>query len=140
MNKIECKYKFQDKEKFNGKPYCTLFNELCENVPFVCDTNCQVYEDYKQLQHWKHQAELGSETCDRQDKEIQELKKENDSLKNKFNINEQDCWDTAFLKSDLAKAEDKIEKIKKIAETNHGTILEFYEANKAILQIINQEE
>ena len=47
MNK--CKYKFQDKDKFNGKEYCTLFNELCQDVNFVCDKNCQVYEDYKKL-------------------------------------------------------------------------------------------
>lgn len=45
----ECKYKFQDKDKFDGKEYCTLHNELCENISFVCDKNCQVYEDYKQL-------------------------------------------------------------------------------------------
>lgn len=49
IDKIECKYKFQDKEKFNGKPYCTLFNELCQDVSFVCDKNCQVFENYKQL-------------------------------------------------------------------------------------------
>ena len=44
-----CKYKFQDKEKFDGKPYCTCFNELCKNLSFVCDQNCIIYEDYKQL-------------------------------------------------------------------------------------------
>ena len=46
---IICKYKFQDKEKFDGKPYCTCFNELCKNLSFVCDQNCIIYEDYKQL-------------------------------------------------------------------------------------------
>lgn len=46
---IMCKYKFQDMEKFSGKPYCTCFNELCEDLSFVCDHNCQIYEDYKQL-------------------------------------------------------------------------------------------
>ena len=46
---IICKYKFQDKEKFDGKPYCTCFNELCEDLSFVCDHNCQIYEDYNQL-------------------------------------------------------------------------------------------
>lgn len=45
----ECKYKFQNKEKFNGKPYCLCFNELCEDLSFVCDHNCQIYEDCKQL-------------------------------------------------------------------------------------------
>lgn len=49
MSKIECKYKFQDPEKFNGKSYCLLHNELCEDISFACDTNCKVYEDYKQL-------------------------------------------------------------------------------------------
>lgn len=46
---IICRYKFHNNEKFNGKEYCTLFNEVCSDVEFVCDKNCQVYEDYKQL-------------------------------------------------------------------------------------------
>ena len=46
---IICKYKFEDKEKFNGKPYCLCHNELCEDLFYVCDHNCQIYEDYKQL-------------------------------------------------------------------------------------------
>lgn len=45
---IKCKYKFQDKEKFDGKTYCTCFCELCEDLP-PCDDNCQIYEDFKQL-------------------------------------------------------------------------------------------
>ena len=45
---IKCKYKFQDKEKFDGKTYCTCFCELCEDLP-LCDDNCQIYEDFKQL-------------------------------------------------------------------------------------------
>ena len=45
---IICKYKFQNKEKFDGKPYCTCFCELCEDLP-ICDNNCQIFEDYKQL-------------------------------------------------------------------------------------------
>ena len=46
--RIKCKYKFQDKEKFDGKTYCTCFCELCEDLP-PCDDNCQIYEDFKQL-------------------------------------------------------------------------------------------
>lgn len=46
---IDCKYKFQNNEKFEGKPYCTLHNELCEDLSFACDDNCQIYDDYKQL-------------------------------------------------------------------------------------------
>ena len=45
---IICKYKFQNKEKFDGKPYCTCFCELCEDLP-ICVHNCQIFEDYKQL-------------------------------------------------------------------------------------------
>lgn len=45
---IKCKYKFQDKEKFDGKPYCLCFCEVCEDLP-PCDDNCQIYEDFKQL-------------------------------------------------------------------------------------------
>ena len=53
MSKIECKYKFHDAEKFDGKPYCTLQNELCEDISFACDTHCQVFEDNKQLHRYK---------------------------------------------------------------------------------------
>lgn len=49
---IKCKYKFQDKEKFDGKTYCTCFCELCEDLP-PCDDNCQIFEDYKELVHYK---------------------------------------------------------------------------------------
>ena len=44
---IICKYKFQDKEKFDGKSYCTCFSKFCEDLP-ICDDNCQIYEDFKQ--------------------------------------------------------------------------------------------
>lgn len=54
---VECKYKYQNKEKFNGKPYCACLNKLCEDIAFVCDENCQVYEDYKQLQDKKQEGE-----------------------------------------------------------------------------------
>lgn len=47
-DKIICKYLFQEKEKFDGKPYCTCFTELCEDLP-ICDDNCQIFEDYKRL-------------------------------------------------------------------------------------------
>ena len=64
---IRCKYKFQNNDKFNGKDYCTLFNEVCSDVEFVCDKNCQVFEDYKQLK--------------RLEQENAELKAENERLK-----------------------------------------------------------
>ena len=53
MAKIKCKYKFQDKDKYNGEEYCTCHNELCSDISFVCDKNCQIYEDYKQLEQLK---------------------------------------------------------------------------------------
>lgn len=46
---IKCRYMFQNKEKFDGKSYCLCHNELCEDLSFVCDGNCQIYEDFKQL-------------------------------------------------------------------------------------------
>lgn len=54
---IKCKYKFLDKEKFDGKPYCTCFCELCEELP-LCDDNCQIYEDFKQLARKTQECEL----------------------------------------------------------------------------------
>lgn len=57
MSKIKCKYKFKNAEKFDGKTYCTCHNELCENISFCCDNNCQIYEDYKQLQTKEQECE-----------------------------------------------------------------------------------
>lgn len=34
---INCKYKFQNKEKFGGKPYCLCHNELCEDYHNLLD-------------------------------------------------------------------------------------------------------
>lgn len=56
IEKTKCKYKFKHKDKFNGKEYCTLHNELCEDLSFVCDKNCQVYEDYKELEKYKQKS------------------------------------------------------------------------------------
>lgn len=55
QKEIQCKYKFYDKEKFNGDEYCTLFHEKCMFLmeAGICDCNCQVYEDYKQLSKCK---------------------------------------------------------------------------------------
>lgn len=49
---ISCKYKIQIENKFDDKPYCTCFCELCEDLP-ICDNNCQIFEDYKELVHYK---------------------------------------------------------------------------------------
>ncbi len=62
-----CKYKFQDKEKFDGKPYCTCFCELCEDLP-PCDDNCQIYEDYKRLT-------CKTSECEEQENKIKKLRK-----------------------------------------------------------------
>ena len=71
---IICRYKFHNNEKFNGKEYCTLFNEVCSDVEFVCDKNCQVYEDYKQLkrleQENKELKSLNKKICEDCSKEI----------------------------------------------------------------------
>lgn len=54
---IICKYKFRNKEKFDGKPYCTCFCELCEDLQ-ICVHNCQIFEDYKQLARKTAECEL----------------------------------------------------------------------------------
>ena len=66
---IICKYKFKNKEKFNGKPYCLCHNELCEDLFYVCDHNCQIYEDYKQLVS-------KTQECNELKKECKDLKRE----------------------------------------------------------------
>ena len=92
---MECKYKFRDKEKFDGKPYCTCFCELCRNLP-LCDDDCQIYEDFKQLTsktlEYEKYKKLAADFKDVNKqlgykyltikKECEELKEENQELRN----------------------------------------------------------
>lgn len=53
----KCKYKIQSSENFKTKPYCSILNKLCEDISFVCDKNCQIFEDLKQLARAKEENE-----------------------------------------------------------------------------------
>lgn len=55
--KTECKYKIQSSENFKTHPYCSILNKFCEDVSFVCDRNCQIYEDLKQYARAKEEIE-----------------------------------------------------------------------------------
>ncbi len=78
---IICKYKLLNVKKFDGQPYCSCFSESCKNLP-ICDDNCQIFEDYKQLvrktqeceelkekykwyDHYKDSALLNKKLCDK---------------------------------------------------------------------------
>ena len=67
---IKCKYKFQDKEKFNGEEYCTCHNEVCKNLSFACPDNCQIYEDYKELQNKKEELDYLASFFDKSEVDI----------------------------------------------------------------------
>lgn len=114
---IKCKYKFQDKEKFDGKTYCTCFCELCEDLP-PCDDNCQIYEDFKQLT-------FKTQECEELKKPIQTLMgvyiKVIDNLKEE---------NTRYRKA--------LEEIEEICKCNfHTPTLEEKELAEEILDIIN---
>lgn len=53
----ECKYKIQSSENFKTKPYCSILDKFCEDISFVCDKNCQIFEDFKQLARAKEKIE-----------------------------------------------------------------------------------
>ena len=59
---IKCNYKFQDKERFDDRSYCACFDRLCEDLFFICDHNCQIYEDLKQLARKTQECEELKET------------------------------------------------------------------------------
>ena len=94
-DRIKCKYKIRNREYFNGKPYCTCFSELCEDLP-ICDDNCQIYEDFKQLTsktlEYEKYKKLAADFKDVNKqlgykyltikKECEELKEENQELRN----------------------------------------------------------
>ena len=131
---IICKYKFQDKEKFDGKPYCTCFNELCKNLSFVCDQNCIIYEDYKQLVRKTQECEQIKEKYEALKLENQEgyeivaeLEHEREELKERLERVEEDlkhqCVDCMNIKSDRYRK--ALEEIKKIAEPFCNACQEF---------------
>ena len=57
---MACKYKITKEDFFGGTPYCSLHDDFCINLKFACDTNCQIYEDQKELEKIK---ELFNRTC-----------------------------------------------------------------------------
>lgn len=83
---IICKYKFQNKEKFDGKPYCTCFCELCEDLP-ICVHNCQIFEDYKQLQKEKFENLNNRQIVE----DAENLIYENSELYKNLKEKEQEC-------------------------------------------------
>lgn len=127
---IICKYKFQDKEKFDGKPYCTCFNELCKNLSFVCDHNCQIYEDFKQLAR-------KTQECEKLKEQLMETKTFDlfaDKLIEKFNT---DSAIASIFKDNIRyrKALEEIEGIVK----NFGSYAAWQEQRiNKILDIINK--
>lgn len=84
-----CKYKYQDREKykFQGKPYCSCFFELCEDLP-ICEDNCQIYEDYKQLKRKEQELQNNERIINRSIKKLDQLKAENEKLKEYLEISE----------------------------------------------------
>lgn len=105
----KCRYQFQDKEKFNGEPYCTFFNEQCPDIDFICDENCEVFESHKQI----------------------------DKLENELNITQtqynQVVQQNKNLQSDLRRYQDAIDKIEEFTES----IYEHIPEDRVLRQILN---
>lgn len=70
--KVECGYKIQLENKFDGKPYCTCFCKKCKDLP-ICDDNCQIFEDYKTLIQKKKEVEHFQHTVKRLCEENRDL-------------------------------------------------------------------
>lgn len=79
--KTECKYKIQSSKNFNTQPYCSILNKFCEEVSFVCDKNCQIYEDFKQLAQLKEENKELKAQLEQQKKENEELKEKLSQIK-----------------------------------------------------------
>lgn len=130
---IKCKYKFQNKEKFDGEEFCTLFLEKCKflDEAGICDCNCQVYEDYKQLQRLKQEnrelkekysnvLELAKTNADSNEYCLQELEKENETWQKTCEVLKEqaqldgECIDKLIEARDMyAKALEEIREISK---------------------------
>ena len=144
---IKCNYKFQDKEGFDSRPYCACFDRLCEDLFLICDHNCQVYEDFKQLAR-------KTKECEEKDERIIELTKEGCRLKQEceeledfrtlvrepFAFGDSDVDDESFIKylnkyvTDMTEALESYQKLTDILEidwTIHGP----YDIEEIIKQV-----
>lgn len=122
---IKCNYKFQDKERFDGRPYCTCFDRLCEDLFFICDNNCQIYEDLKQLARKRQECE----ELKKQLETSEEWRIKAESLNEKLNL-ENTCY---------RKALEEIESIIKDYDCANCTEQHCIDCNKyEIFDIINK--
>lgn len=114
MNNERCIYKFTQKDKFDGKPYCAFFNEKCQNLDFICEINCKVYE----------------------------YEEENKKLKEKILLLEQESMRKSehwcSMNKMLSKYEKTLKKIKEIAtqEDKRQVIMSGGHRNMAIIDIL----
>lgn len=117
------------------KGYCRL-SSLCDYAGHLCECTPNCY--FKQLSRKTHECEELSKNsigfakkCQKLELEIfhlkdknnvltrqlDQLKAENEEYKKKFqeffNIDNQECWNTAFLQDEKAKSEQKLELIRK---------------------------
>lgn len=89
-NRVGCKYKIQLEDKFDGKPYCTCFCELCEDLP-ICDDNCQIFEDYKELVQKLKEVEDFRDAIKKLNKENQNLFNRNLKLEGEIAVVKREC-------------------------------------------------
>lgn len=47
---MKCKYKVKTN---GGEDFCGVYSEPCADLSFVCDKNCQIFEDLKTLEQKK---------------------------------------------------------------------------------------
>ena len=151
---IICKYKLLNVKKFDGQPYCSCFSESCKNLP-ICDDNCQIFEDYKQLarktQECENLKEDYKELEQRHDeafKDFERLKQECEELKEKYKWYDH-YKDSALLNKKLCdKASDEraryrkaLEEIERLANENNELLQGYHHEwanNKLILEIISK--
>ena len=115
---IKCKYKFQDKEKFDGKTYCTCFCELCEDLP-PCDDNCQIYEDFKQLARKTQECEGKERIIENQRKEIRKHRCKLKELKNKLRTLDEETTTVEITEAEFAEYQSCKKQFEELIEVNN---------------------
>lgn len=136
--KIKCKYKIHDDYHFNGKPYCTCFNELCEDLTFACDHNCQIYEDYKQLA-------LKTQECEELKEDLRLAKQLVDWILKTFNLESYDWLDdqneiSTEIENFLAEQEEENEELEKYAQAQENQRETYYKEFLKLSQECEQKE
>lgn len=110
----KCKYKFQDKYHFEGDAYCTLFDTKCKNLGFICDENCQVFEDNKEFYR---RTKIAIELAEKLKAKEEECKKLKEEVNKKYSVS---GFNVIFMNEHIHELQDQVLELTETIKKQNG--------------------